>query len=57
MEEKKFTTGDVVELKSGGCAMTVHSTDTVGNVLCNWHNEKGEAQGVYYMPGQLVLQS
>lgn len=36
-------TGDVVELKSGGPAMTVESVDDSG-VLCRWFDAKNSVQ-------------
>jgi uncharacterized protein YodC (DUF2158 family) len=53
MEEKKYDSGDLVQLKSGGCVMVVHSLDSAGNVLCCWHNPKGESSSVYYRAAQL----
>lgn len=51
--ERKFESGDLVQLKSGGCAMVVHSTDDAGNYLCNWHTPKGEPYSQYYRHAQL----
>jgi uncharacterized protein YodC (DUF2158 family) len=52
--EEQFKTGTVVKLKSGGSEMVVHSCDNKGNYLCNWHTDKGEHQGNYYLFDQLM---
>jgi len=51
--EEQYETGTVVQLKSGGSKMVVHSRDDKGNYLCNWHTDKGEHQGNYYLREQL----
>lgn len=39
-----FKIGDVVQLKSGGPAMTVSETNDAGMVLCTWFNSQNELQ-------------
>lgn len=45
--------GDVVQLKSGGPAMTIHSVNRDGSIFCHWFNEKGELMQGTFQPGQL----
>jgi uncharacterized protein YodC (DUF2158 family) len=52
---EKFATGQVVQLKSGGCKMVVRMYDPEGTtVCCNWHANDGTPQSVYYQPDQLT---
>jgi len=34
--ENPWKEGDIVQLKSGGPAMTVAGTDMIGKVICEW---------------------
>ncbi len=46
--------GDVVRLKSGGPEMTVASIGgMLGNVACQWFDEKSEPRKESYMPEML----
>jgi uncharacterized protein YodC (DUF2158 family) len=43
MSEVKFKVGDVVQLKSGGPAMTVQSATYADEIVCTWF-EKGKRE-------------
>ncbi len=51
--EPKFTTGDLVQLKSGGPEMTVGQTDGA-TVYCDW-SEGGKTRSRSFLAGQLVF--
>lgn len=40
MTDRKFKSGEVVRLKSGGPSMTVGGYDSVGMVICRWFDGK-----------------
>ncbi|TWR24565.1 DUF2158 domain-containing protein [Mucilaginibacter achroorhodeus] len=54
MEQKKFKSGDVVCLKSGGPEMSVQGYVNLGfgvvtdNVLCKWFEDKKQQQGEFH---------
>jgi uncharacterized protein YodC (DUF2158 family) len=53
--EQKFKTGDVVELKSGGSAMTVAEYDQDGFVICEWFiNNNTEVKNYRFSEEQLM---
>lgn len=43
-----FTPGDVVYLKSGGCAMVVEDIDAGGKLECAWHIPDGHVESAYF---------
>lgn len=43
-----FKKGDVVELVAGSMLMTVAGVRTSIDVLCVWHNEKGDPHSTWY---------
>lgn len=51
---KKFDTGDVVQLNSGGHAMTVYETRDDDKVFCAWHSENGIPQTEHY-PAECLM--
>jgi uncharacterized protein YodC (DUF2158 family) len=55
MSEKRFSLGDVVQLKSGGAKMTAREYDinSPSSVLCAWHDNDGDPQTVWYLEGML----
>jgi uncharacterized protein YodC (DUF2158 family) len=52
---EKFDIGDVVQLNSGGHAMTVYENRDDAKVLCAWHSEDGVPQTEYYPEACLML--
>ena len=52
-KKKKWKVGDVVELKSGGPAMTVCSTDLEGEVECNWFSDESHIHSDTFTPPEL----
>lgn len=42
MTEQKFAPGQVVQMRSGGPAMTVVKYEGAGNVVCTWMERKGK---------------
>ncbi len=57
MEEKKFATGNIVQLKGSPQTMTIREYDTQAAtlVLCNWISNKGEPQSQWYLDQMLTL--
>lgn len=53
-EYKKFKTGDVVTLKSGGIPMTIFAFQ-YPNINCIWHDVNGQQQMKGYLYECLVL--
>jgi uncharacterized protein YodC (DUF2158 family) len=39
-DENTWKPGDIVQVKSGGPAMTVAGDDTLGRVICEWFDGK-----------------
>jgi len=53
---KKFKIGEVVQLRSGGCDMTISATGTQDGkpfVKCQWHDSGLSAEGDTYHPDML----
>ena len=58
MSDSEFKTGDVVELKSGGPSMTVHSIETAKGsrrVRCVWFDDDHKHQKIDFVPETLQL--
>jgi len=54
MAEPLFNPGDVVQLKSGGPAMTVDSIIDRGKTIeCTWFDEKRQLQHAQFSPAVL----
>lgn len=56
MDESRYSVGDVVELKCGGCKMVVREYDKAAPKLvsCYWHDfAKGEPQSQWYLEDML----
>jgi uncharacterized protein YodC (DUF2158 family) len=47
MAEQKFKPGDVVELKSGGPAMTVAGEEEFGELMCTWFDGKKKMDATF----------
>jgi uncharacterized protein YodC (DUF2158 family) len=52
---EKFCVGAVVQLNSGGEAMTVYENREDGKVLCAWHAKDGSPQTEHYPVECLML--
>lgn len=48
-----ITIGDIVELKSGGPAMTVNRIQTISMYWCIWFDKDNKLQEAYFKPSLL----
>jgi uncharacterized protein YodC (DUF2158 family) len=53
MSAEQIEEGDIVQLKSGGPAMTVLSVEQSGYLLCKWFDDKSKSHHEQFPPRAL----
>jgi uncharacterized protein YodC (DUF2158 family) len=54
MPTEQFKIGDIVQLKSGGPAMTVVNFDGIGWLICNWIDKSQKLQSHAFPPDAVI---